>query len=145
VAEHGGRGLRFLHDPERHIGLGEPEQGFLDVARPLIAGHHDLEAIDGAGVVAAVQQLPPDVHLLAGQLVAGDLDLALGGDGVFAVRILARHLFEGLHRFFGAFLVARDFSYLIEIGRADQVLGIGGVRASRMQRHVAPRGTDAVS
>ena len=144
MAEHGGGGLRLLHDAERHIGLGEPQQGFLDVARSLIAGDHDLEAVDRAGVGALVQQLTPDVHLLAGKLVARDLDLALGGDGVFGVGIFAGDLFEVLNCFLGAVLVARDFGYLVEIGRADEILRIGGVRAAGMQGHVAPRGIDAV-
>ena len=88
--------------------------------------------------------MTPDIHLLAGQLVAGDLDLALGGDRVFGVRIFANDLFESLHRLLGALLVTRDFRHLIEIGRADEELRIGGVRASRMQRDVAARRADAV-
>src|SRR6516225_11493052 len=94
VAEHGSRRLRLLHDTERHIDLGEPQQGFLDVARPLVACHHYLEAIDGADVVVRVLQLTPDIHFLARQLVARDLDLALGGDGIFGLGIFADHLFE---------------------------------------------------
>src|SRR5262249_52568413 len=58
VAQHRSRGLRFLHDAERHVGFGKPQQRFLDVARALIARHHDLEAIDGANIVAGVQVLP---------------------------------------------------------------------------------------
>ena len=33
VAEHGGGGLRLVDDAERHIGLGQPGQRLLDVAR----------------------------------------------------------------------------------------------------------------
>src|ERR1700736_5084379 len=40
VPEHGGGGLRLADDTERHIGLGEPGQRFLDMARGLILGHH---------------------------------------------------------------------------------------------------------
>src|SRR5215471_1338685 len=65
VAQHRCRGLRFLHNAERHVGFGKPQQRFLDVARALIARHHDLEAIDGANIVAGVQVLPADLHLLA--------------------------------------------------------------------------------
>src|SRR6516165_11934035 len=67
VAEHRGRSLRLLHDTERHIDLGEAQQGFLDVARPLVARHHQLEAIDGAYIVVRVLQLTPNIHFLARQ------------------------------------------------------------------------------
>src|ERR1700689_1219 len=42
VPEHGRRGLRLVDDPDRHIGLGQPGQRFLDVAGGLILGHHGL-------------------------------------------------------------------------------------------------------
>src|SRR5712671_2486191 len=51
VPKHGGGSLRFADDADRHIGLGEPGQRFLDMARGLIAGDHGLEAVDGGGVV----------------------------------------------------------------------------------------------
>src|SRR5262249_29435588 len=109
VAEHRGRSLRLLHDTERHIDLGEPQQGFLDVARPLVARHHHLEAIDGAYVVVRVLQLTPNIHFLARQPVARDLDLALGGDGIFGTGIFADDLFEGLDRVLRPILIAQDF------------------------------------
>src|SRR5262249_46690443 len=144
VAEHGGRSLRLVDDTERHIDLGEPQEGLLDVTRPLVARHHHLEAIDGADVVVRVLQLTPNIHFLARQLVARDLDLALGGDGIFGLGIFADHLFESLDRLVGAVLVARDFGHLIEIGGADEELRVGGIRASWMQRDVAAGGIDTV-
>ncbi len=144
MAEHGGRSLRLLDDTERHIDLGEPQEGFLDVTRPLVARHHHLEAIDGAYVIVRLLQLTPNIHFLAGQLVARNFNLALGGDGIFGLGIFADHLFEGLDRLVGALLVARDFGHLIEIGRPDQELRVGRIRASRMQRDVAAGGIDAV-
>src|ERR1700745_2848146 len=38
VAKHGRSGLRLADDPDRHIGLGQPRQRFLDMPRGLIAG-----------------------------------------------------------------------------------------------------------
>src|ERR1700682_859525 len=70
VAKHGGRGLRLADDADRHIGLGQPGQRFLDVACGLILGHHGLEAVDRADVVAFLEIFAADLHLLAGQLVA---------------------------------------------------------------------------
>src|SRR5215467_6560886 len=144
VAEHGSRSLRLLDDPERQIDLREPQEGFLDVTRPLVARHHHLEAIDGAYVIVRVLQLTPNIHFLAGQLIARNLDLALGGDGIFGLGIFADHLFERLDRLVGALLVAGDFRHLIEIGRADEELRVGGIGASRMQRDVAAGRIDAV-
>src|SRR3981189_2693450 len=54
VAKHRGGGFRLADNPDRHIGLGQPCQRFLDVPRGLILGHHRLEAVDGGGVVALV-------------------------------------------------------------------------------------------
>ncbi len=144
VAEHGGGGLRLVDDAERHVGLGQAHQRLLDVPRRLIARHHDLEAVDGGRVVLALHIPAPDVHLLAGELVARHLDLALGGDRVLRIGILAHHLFERLHRLVGALLVTRDLRDLVVVGRADEELRIGHVGTARMQSHVAPRGIDAI-
>src|ERR1700704_5565223 len=62
VPEHGGGGLRLADDADRHIGLGQPGQRFLDVARGLILGDHGLEAVDGGGVVALVHVIAADIH-----------------------------------------------------------------------------------
>src|SRR3978361_444382 len=79
VAKDGGGGLRLADDADRHIGLGEPRQRFLDMPRGLVAGDHGLEAVDGGGEVALIQVIAADVHLLAGELVAGAFELGLGG------------------------------------------------------------------
>src|SRR5262249_31680767 len=52
MPEHGGGGLRLPDDAGRHIGLGQAVQRLLDMARGLILGHHGLETVDRAGVVA---------------------------------------------------------------------------------------------
>src|SRR6202165_271792 len=78
VPEHGGGGLRLADDADRHIGLGEPGQRFLDMARGLVLGDHGLEAVDGAGVIALVEIEAADIHFLAGELVARAFKLGLG-------------------------------------------------------------------
>src|SRR3984893_6789100 len=82
VPEHGGGGLRLADDADRHIGLGEPGQRFLDMPRGLIARDHGLEPVDGGGVVALFPVVAGDVHLLAGVLVARALELGLGAAGI---------------------------------------------------------------
>src|SRR5207244_7011458 len=47
VPKHGRRGLRLADDADRHIGLGQPRQRFLDMPRGLVAGHDRLESVDG--------------------------------------------------------------------------------------------------
>src|ERR1700676_1924579 len=78
VAKHGSGGLRLADDADRHIGLGQPGQRFLDMARGLILGDHGLEPVDGGGVVALVHVIAADIHFLAGELVARAFELGLG-------------------------------------------------------------------
>src|SRR6202163_2103458 len=52
VPQHGGGGLCLADDADRHIGLGQPSQRFLDMPRGLVLGDHGLEAIDGRRIVA---------------------------------------------------------------------------------------------
>src|SRR6201994_583185 len=94
VAKHRRGGLRLADDPDRHIGLGEPGQRFLDMPRGLVLGDHGLEAVDGGGVVALFHVIAADIHFLAGELVAGALKLGLGADGIFGGRVFADHLFQ---------------------------------------------------
>src|SRR4029077_13026956 len=65
VAKHGGGGLRPAHDADRHIGLGQPGQRFLDMPRGLILGDHGLEAVDRGGVIALVHVIAADIHFAA--------------------------------------------------------------------------------
>src|SRR4051794_18106186 len=134
VSQHGGGGLRLADDTDRHIGLGQPRQRFLDMARGLVARDHGLEAVDGGGVVALFHVVAADIHFLAGELVARAFELGLGAGGIFGSRIFADHLFQCGDRLFGAGLVPRNVRDLVVMRRCDQVLRVGGVRAAGMQR-----------
>src|SRR3954452_5979992 len=133
VAEHGRGGLSLADDADRHIGLGEPEQRFLDMARGLILRHHGLVAIDRGRVVALLHVVAADIHFLAGELVAGALDLGLGGGGIFGVRIFAHYLLQRGDRLLGPGLVTADVWNLVVVRGGDQILRVGGVRAAGMQ------------
>src|SRR4030081_1496534 len=78
VPEHGSRSLSLAHDADRHIGLGEAGERFLDMPRGLVPRHHGLEAVDRRGEVALFHIVAADLHLLAGKLVAGAFELGLG-------------------------------------------------------------------
>src|SRR5437879_5367781 len=45
VPKHGSRGLRLAVDADRHIGLGQPRQSFLDMPRCLVAGIVCLDSV----------------------------------------------------------------------------------------------------
>src|SRR5260370_32456752 len=70
VPEHGGSGLRLADDADRHIGLGQPGQRFLDMPRGLVLGNHGLEAIDRGGVVALFHVIAAGIHFTATRLIA---------------------------------------------------------------------------
>src|SRR4051812_31052953 len=136
VTEHGGRGLRFDGDAERHIGLGQALQRFFDLARGLVFGDDDFEAVDGAGVVPALEIITADLHFLAGELVARHFELFLGLGGVLAGGKFPDHLIERRKRLFGARLVAGDVGDLVVIGHRNQILRVGGILAAGVQRDV---------
>src|SRR6476659_7183958 len=115
VSKDGSRRLRLADDADRHIGLGEPRQRFLDMAGGLIAGHHHLEAVDGRGGIALVHVVAADIHFLAGELFARAFELGLGACSVFRRRIFADHLFKRRDRLFGTGLIARDVRDLVVV------------------------------
>src|SRR5882724_6230390 len=94
VPKYGRRGLRLAVDADREIGLGEPVQRLLDMARGLVARNHRLVAVDAGGEVALLHVVAADSHFLAGELVAGAFELGLGGGRIFRRRIFANHLFQ---------------------------------------------------
>src|ERR1700738_2919354 len=143
VAQHRSGGLRLADDPDRHIGLGEPGQRFLDMPRGLVLGDHGLETVDGGGVVALFHIIAADIHFLAGELVGGTLELGLGTDGIFRRRIFADYFFQRGDCLFGPALIAGNVRNLVVMRGRDQILRIGGIGAAGMQGDVTGRGADA--
>src|SRR6476659_9660249 len=143
VPEHGGGGLRLADDTDRHIGFSQPGQRFLDVPRGLILGDHGLEAVDGGGVVALIHVIAADIHFAPGKLVARTFELGLGADGIFRRWIFADHLFQRGDSLFGPALLPGNVRDLIVVRGRDQILGVGGVGAARMQGDVTRGGADA--
>src|SRR5215210_3995428 len=68
VPEHGRRSLRLADDAQRHVGLGEPLERLFHVARRLVLGNNLAEAVDGCRIIAALQIVSSDLHLLGGEL-----------------------------------------------------------------------------
>src|SRR5262245_39645721 len=75
VAQHRGRLLRLLLDAERQVALDQAMQRLRDVRGGLIALDHHAIAVDGADVLLVGLVVAADRHLLAGQMVDGELDL----------------------------------------------------------------------
>src|SRR3954451_21659111 len=87
VPKYGRRGLGLADDADRHIGLSEPGQRFLDMPRGLVAGDDGLEAVDGGGIVVLFEVVAADVHFLAGELVTRAFQLGLAQPAVFRRRV----------------------------------------------------------
>src|SRR5262249_3045542 len=77
MTEHAGRGLRLAGNAARPVDLGQPIKRLFDVPRRLILRHHDLEAVDRSDEVALLLIIAPDLHFLAGDVVARHLDFVL--------------------------------------------------------------------
>ena len=139
MAEHGRRRLRLGHDAHGHVGLGEALESLLHVAGRLVLGDDVAEAVDGARVVALLQVEAADLHLLAGELVARDLDLLLGVGRIFGPRIAVEQFLQRQQRPLGLLLVAVDVGDLFEMRHREEVLRVGRVRGGRVELEVAPR------
>ena len=85
VAEHGSGGLRLIDDAQGHITFAQSHQGFFDMPRGLILRYHHFETVDGADEIALIEVEAPDIHLLAGELIArhGDFFWALMAYSLF--------------------------------------------------------------
>src|SRR5258706_5275648 len=83
VSQHLVGGLRLADDADRHIGLGQPGQRFLDMPRGLILGDHGLESVDGGGVVALFHLIAADIHFAAGQLIPQAFELDVVPAAIF--------------------------------------------------------------
>src|SRR3982075_3254598 len=127
VPEHGSGGLRLADNADRHIGLGEPGQRFLDMPRGLILGDHGLEAVDRRGVVALVHVIAADRHFASGKLVARAFELGLGADRIFRGRIFADHFFQRGDRLLGPALIAGDVRNLVVMRGRDQILRVSSI------------------
>src|SRR5258708_12576224 len=75
VAEHGRGLLRLLGEAERHIAFGQAMQRLRHMRRRLMVVDDALEAVDGGEIEALLLGPAADLHLLAGELVARQIDL----------------------------------------------------------------------
>ena len=75
VAEHRGGLARLVGQAEHQVDLGQPVQRLGHVVGGLVVVHHALEPADRGGVQVLLLVEAADLHLLAGEVVAGEVDL----------------------------------------------------------------------
>src|SRR5271170_7177341 len=78
VSQDSRRRLRLVGDAQAHIRLGQAIERLLGMSRRLVVAQNGAETIDRGGVVAPIEIEAADRHLLAGELIRGDLDLEFG-------------------------------------------------------------------
>ena len=92
----------------------------------------------------ALEVVAADLHLLAGEMVEGEVELQDRGAGVFGIRVALDHLAQGLQRLEGQALVAADGVDLVVIAEREQVLRIGCIVVARVEVEESLRGHPAV-
>ena len=84
MAEDRARRLCLGIEPEGEVGLDETVKCLRRVARGLEILHHHTEPANGCRVVAAAQVVAPNLHLLAREMIEGEVELGDRGAGVLA-------------------------------------------------------------
>ena len=101
--------------------------------RGLIVLHDTLEAVHRRQILLAVQVIPADLHLLAGQMVAGEIELQLRVARVFGVWKAAHDVIQRVEGSLGHLLVPADVGDLHVIADRFQVIRVGHIPMTRMQ------------
>ena len=122
MAEHGRRGLRLADEPHGEVGLDQALQRLLDVPRILVLGDDDVEAVDRGDVLALLEIVAPDLHLLARELVAGHDHLLAGVRRIFRIRIAVDDGLHRIERLLRHLLIARHVAHLGEVALADECI-----------------------
>ena len=142
VAEHGGGLPRLLRQAERQVDLGQPVQRLGHVVGGLVILDHALEPADRRAVQLLALVEAADIHLLAGQMVAAEVDLQPRVAGIGGVGEAVHHVLQRGHGLFGAALVALRVGDLLVVAERAQVIGIGDVAMRRMQLDEAVQRAD---
>ena len=85
-----------------------------------------------------------DLHLLAGQVIAAQVDLQPRVAGIGAVGEAVHHLLQRVHRLIGAPLVALDIGDLFIIAERSQIVRVGHVAMRGMQLDEAVQRADRI-
>ena len=141
-AEHGGILLRFPRNAQRQAGFGEAIERFGGVAGGLVLINHVLEADLRCGPLTRLFVEAANVHFLARQMIAHEVDLEPRVGGIFRLREATLHLAQGDQRLLGHLLVPLYIADLLVIAQRDQVIGVRRVLVTRVDRQEALRALD---
>src|SRR5579885_54338 len=133
VAEHRGGGLRLVVHAQRQVAFGQPLEGLRHMAGGLVLLHHGPEAVDGGEILSAILVPAPDLHLLAREMVAAEVDLERRVAGIGRSGKAVHDLLQGIEGLFRRLLVAPDVLDLLVVAERLQVVGVGGVLVAGMQ------------
>ena len=133
-------GLRLVDQPKRQVAFHQAVQRLGRVAGGLEILDHHAEPVDRGSVVTALQVEAADFHLLAGEMIEGEVEFQDRRSGVFAVGIALDHRAQCLQRLEGQALVAAHIVDLVIVAERQQILGIGGVFVGGIEIDVALRG-----
>src|SRR5882724_4912716 len=133
VAEHGRGGLRLVLDADRQVALGQALERLRNVGRGLVELDDAAEAVDGGEVLLALEVEAADLHFLAGEVVAGEVELQRRIARVVGVGEAGDDVVEGIERLLGVLLVAADVDDLLVIADGLEIVGIGDALVAGME------------
>ena len=133
VAEHRGGGLGLLGHAEREVGFDQPEHRLGHVGGRLVVLDDRAEAVDRGQVLAFLQIEAADFHMLAGQVVARQVELQRRIARIAGLGEAADDLLKSQEGKPGHLLVAADVGDLLVVADRPQVMGVGDVLVTRME------------
>lgn len=136
VPEHRSRLAGFVNHADLKIDFYDALKRLGNVVCRLEIGHDALITSKSGFVIMLLLVVSPDEHFLAGQMVTAEIDLELGVTCISRLRETGHHFLERVEGFDGSLLVALDLGNLLIIAERTQIIGIGSVRAGRMQKKI---------
>jgi hypothetical protein len=133
MPQDGSREARLFDNAKRHIGFGQTVQGLRHMGRGAPFLDNTAKSSDRGQMMFGAQVIATDVHVLASQMVVGQVDFQSRIAGIVAFWKTSHKIFESRQSFFGHELVARYVGYLFVIAQPLEVPSIGRVLVAGMK------------
>src|SRR6266851_1219594 len=133
VAQHRRRLLGLALHAERQVSLDQAMQRLGHVGGGLVALDHDAIAVDRPDILLVLLVVAADRHLLAGEMVDGELDLEARVAGIGRFGETLDDFGQGVERLLGDALVAADVGDLLVEAQRLQIVGVGNVAVPGME------------
>jgi hypothetical protein len=144
MPQHGGRRLGLTHQAERQIGFGQAMQGLRHVAGGLVFFDDVAETADGRVLLPLPQVIAADFHLLASEMVIGQVDFKRRVARIGRIGEPPRHFAQRIQRLLGHPLVTPHIGDLLVIAKPLHVVGVGDVLAAGMELDEPIQGNDRI-